>query len=96
MISDKPIDFDRFVRWLITCGLLVIAYFTLSKLGGVLLPFLLAWLTAYILEPLVLLLQRLLKKRAVSVFTLYFLILLFGAIITLLFVPIIAKEFSHL
>ena len=96
MISEKPIDFDRFVRWIITGGVLLVIFFALTKLSGVLLPFLLAWLTAYILDPLVLLIQRLIKKRALAVFSLYFLILLIGAIFTLLLIPVIVEEFRNL
>jgi predicted PurR-regulated permease PerM len=96
MISEKPIDFDRFIRWLITGGIIVITYFALTKLSGVLLPFLLAWLTAYILDPAVVFIQRLIKKRVLAVFILFLVLLAFGAVLILLFVPIVAEEFRHL
>tara|TARA_B110000046_G_scaffold174140_1_gene197554 strand:+ start:1129 stop:2199 length:1071 start_codon:yes stop_codon:yes gene_type:complete len=96
MISEKPIDFDRFVRWVIAGGFILVLYFALTKLSGVLLPFLLAWLTAYILDPLVLLIQRVIKKRVLAVFALCFLLLLVGGILILFLAPIIAEEFRHL
>ena len=89
---EKPIDFDRFVRMLITAGLFILTYFFLNELSSVLLPFFLAWLTAYMLEPLVLLIQRLVKKRIIAVLSSLFLIV---GVITMLIVvltPIVIDE----
>lgn len=53
MIYDKPITFDKFVRWL-SYGLLALAVIALiNYLGSVLLPFAVAWLFAYLLYPMV-------------------------------------------
>ena len=53
MIYDKPITFDKFVRWL-SYGLLALAVIALiNYLGSVLLPFAAAWLFAYLLYPMV-------------------------------------------
>lgn len=49
----KEITFDRFVRGLVIVVILVIAYLLIKKLSGVLIPFLVAWLMAYMLYPLV-------------------------------------------
>lgn len=49
----RPFTFDRVVRILFTCVVLVAVYFLLSTLKGVLLPFLVACLIAYMLEPVV-------------------------------------------
>ena len=50
---NKEITFDTFVRWL-GYGLLVVGVFLLlSHLSGVLLPFAVGWLLAYLLFPLV-------------------------------------------
>ena len=50
---SKPITFDTFVRWLI--GALVVAalLYIINYLSGVLLPFFVAWLIAYLLYPIV-------------------------------------------
>ena len=46
---DKPITFDKFVRWM-GYGLLILAIIILvNYLGSVLLPFAAAWLLAYLL-----------------------------------------------
>lgn len=89
---EKPIDFDRFVRILLTVAIVVLCYYLLNELSSVLLPFFLAWLTAYMLEPLVLLLQKLVRKRIIAV--LFSLILIVG-LVTLLAViltPLIVDE----
>ena len=50
---DKTITFDKFVRW-IGWGLLTVTVVVLiNYLGGVLLPFAVAWLLAYLLYPAV-------------------------------------------
>lgn len=50
---NKTITFDTFVRWL-GYGLLIAAvFFLLNYLSGVLLPFAVAWLFAYLLYPIV-------------------------------------------
>lgn len=53
MIYDKPITFDKFIRWL-TYGVLTLGIICLiNYLGSVLLPFAAAWLLAYLLYPMV-------------------------------------------
>lgn len=60
---DKPITFDKFVRW-IGYGLLAVAViFLINYLGGVLLPFAVAWLIAYLLYPMVKFVQYKLHVR---------------------------------
>ncbi|GAB6982054.1 AI-2E family transporter [Prevotella dentasini] len=49
----QPITFDKFIRWtLIALGIFA-ALFIVKTLSGVLLPFFIAWLLAYLLYPLV-------------------------------------------
>lgn len=53
MIERRPYTFDRVVRIVFSiCGLLI-ALYLLNVLKGVLLPFLVACLICYMLEPLV-------------------------------------------
>ena len=49
----RPFTFDRVVRLIITLGMVVAAMWLINRLSGVLLPFLVAWLMAYLLEPFV-------------------------------------------
>ena len=45
--------FDRVVRMIITALTIIAAVWLIGKLSSVLLPFMVAWLIAYILEPFV-------------------------------------------
>ena len=73
---NKEITFDTFVRWL-GYGLLAVGiYLLLNHLSGVLLPFAVAWLVAYLLYPIVKFVQYRLHVK----------IRILSIIITLLFV----------
>ncbi|MDE7376756.1 MAG: AI-2E family transporter [Muribaculaceae bacterium] len=61
--SDRPFTFDRTVRLVITIALVVGIMWLMRRLSGVLLPFLAAWLIAFILEPVVQLNMRMLGTR---------------------------------
>ena len=65
----KEITFDRFVRALMAIGILIISYFLIDKLSNVLIPFLIAWLIAYMLYPIVCFFQHKcrLKSRVLSI-----------------------------
>ena len=52
-MERKEITFDSFVRGALTVAGIVCVYLLLDRLSGVLLPFFLAWLIAYMLFPLV-------------------------------------------
>lgn len=59
--SSQPYTFDRTVRLIISAVIFLIAIYFLYILRGVLLPFLVAWLIAYMLNPVVRFFQRRLK-----------------------------------
>lgn len=59
--NNRPYTFDRTVRLVISVLAFLIALYFLYILRGVLLPFLVAWLVAYMLNPLVRFYQRKLK-----------------------------------
>ena len=60
---SRPFTFDRVVRLLITIGSIAAAVWIVGILRSVLLPFLVAWLIAYLLEPFVQYNKRLLRVR---------------------------------
>jgi predicted PurR-regulated permease PerM len=97
-MNTKPYTFDRVVRMLIGIVVLVILFLLLKKLSGVLLPFLVAWLLAYLLQPIVRLFQYKLKfrSRALSVFAT--LLLFIGSITAVIMVlsPIVTAEIEKL
>ena len=98
MWSSRPYTFDRVVRIfftaLVICGIVYVLYI----LRDVLLPFFVACLIAYIIEPAVKWNQRLLKIKshpwAVVVTTAEALVIL--VILCLIFIPIIEREFAQL
>ena len=49
----RPYTFDRVVRMVVTAVCVVAAIWLIDALKSVLLPFLVAWLMAYMMEPLV-------------------------------------------
>ena len=59
----RPFTFDRVVRMLLTVGALLGAVWLIGYLKSVLLPFFVAWLIAYILEPFVQYNKRLLRVK---------------------------------
>jgi predicted PurR-regulated permease PerM len=97
MITDKkPYTFDRVVRIGISAGLILALIWLLGHLSDVLIPFAVALLLAYLINPLILLIQRWIPNRVASVFIGLFAVL--GAIILLgwLFIPMIVNEISHM
>ena len=54
----KPITFDRFIRGVIALLLIIGMGVALYFLSGVLIPFFVAWVVAYLLYPLVRFLQK--------------------------------------
>ncbi len=91
---SRPYTFDRVVRLLITIGSICLLVWLVGVLKSVLLPFMVAWLIAYLLEPLVQYNKRLLrvKKRWLPIFmTLFEVVLLFTALAVFL-VPTIIQE----
>ena len=94
-MERKKITFDSFIRGVIL-GVIIIGILMLFKrLSGVLLPFFIAWLLAYLIYPLVTFFQyRLrLKNRVISIFCALFSILIVGGTAFYLLVPPMMDEF---
>ncbi|MEQ9186530.1 MAG: AI-2E family transporter [Cryomorphaceae bacterium] len=93
---EKPIDFDRFVRMLLTVVLVAVAYLLLKELSAVLLPFFAAWITAYLFEPIVAFIQRLVPKRVLAVMITLVLLCAVAIGSLVLFIPLLAHEITAL
>lgn len=97
-MKQNEVTLGRFLRILLMMAALTIAYFVLNSLSGILLPFAIAWLLAYFINPLVNFIQFRLrfKFRLLSTATALLLIggLLYG--VFMLVVPSIMKEFEVL
>jgi len=92
MASDphRKFDFDRTFRLLLTAGGVVALFLLLRYLADVLIPFALAVLLAYLLNPVVVALDSRIKRRAISV-----LITVFGCGLVLLAVLAVMIPVVH-
>ena len=97
-MERRPFTLDRTVRMLISIAVGVVLLYLVNYLRGVLLPFLVSWLLAYMSHPIVRFFQYRLKlrNRALSV-TITLLLLIGGlaGIIALLY-PLVAGEVSKM
>ncbi len=93
----RPFTFDRVVRILIGIALGVGLFLLLGKLSGVLLPFFIAWLLAYMLYPLVRFYQYRckLKSRMASILLALFSVLLVLGVILFFSIPPIINEIAR-
>ncbi|MDE5704728.1 AI-2E family transporter [Muribaculum sp.] len=98
MSASQPYTFDRVVRLVITTIVVCAAVWLIYRLRGVLLPFCVAALIAYIFEPFVQFNRELLrlKGRVAAIFiTLFEATLAFGLLCYLL-IPMITSEMAHM
>lgn len=93
---EKPFTFDRVFRILIVLVLLLGSIMLIRYLSDVLIPFAIAVVLAYIFDPVVDLVQKVIKPRAPAVI---FTILMIALIITsigFLIIPLMYNEIVHL
>lgn len=94
----RPFTFDRVIRMLIALGITAGAIWLTGVLKNVLLPFCLACLLSYIMEPFVEFNQRLLhrKGRVLSVFVTLFDVALIVALVFYFITPIVTDEINEM
>ena len=94
----KPFTFDRVVRMCIGCVVAVGLFFLLKKLSPVLLPFIIAWLLAYLIYPVVVFFQQKcrLRNRALSIIAALLSITGIIVLITLILTPFVSKEIAKM
>ena len=97
-MKQNEVTLGRFLRILLIIAALTIAYFVLDSLSGILLPFAVAWLLAYFINPLVNFIQNRLrfKYRLLSTLTALLFIGAVVYIVLLLIVPSIISELNAL
>ena len=90
----RPFTFDRVVRMLITLAVVIASIWLINELRSVLLPFLVAWLVAYLLEPFVQYTRRLLgvRNRWLPILMTLFECVLIVVAVSVFIVPSILKE----
>lgn len=97
-MERKKITFDSFIRGILVAVVIIGILMLFKRLSGVLLPFFVAWVIAYLIYPLVTFFQyRLrLKNRALSIFCALLSISLVGGLAFYLLVPPMVQEFGRL
>ena len=98
MFSSRPFTFDRTVRILFMLGAIAVVVWLLGLLANVLLPFCVACLIAYFLEPVLQLNMRVLRirNRVIATFlTLLETTLVIGGLLYL-FAPTVTAELDHM
>lgn len=95
---EKPFTLDSVVRLVISLLITALGLYTLYILRGVLLPFMVAWLIAYILNPTVRFFQNklFLKNRILSVVATLLSVAGILTIIIILLIPLIEKEYHQI
>ena len=93
----KKITFDRFIRGTIVIIGIVAALMLINRLRGVLLPFFVAWIIAYMIYPLVKFFQYKLKfkSRPLSIFCTLLLLALLGVLVSYLLIPPLVVEIGR-
>ena len=96
--SRKPITFDRVVRWIIALAITAGLVWLVNDLKNVLLPFAVACLIAYLLEPALEFNQRLLhlKGRVIVTFVTLFEVTFFLCVIGYFCIPSVIDEIQQM
>lgn len=94
----KPITFDRFIRGVIALLLIAMVGVGLYYLSGVLIPFFVAWVVAYLLYPMVRFLQNRCRLRNRLLAILVTLLLTCGVLVGFFYIviPPMIEEMGHL
>ena len=94
-MERKKITFDSFISAVIVGAIIIGVLMLLKRLSGVLLPFFLAWLIAYLIYPLVSFFQHKLrlKNRIISIFCALLTLTVIGSVAFYLLVPPMIQEF---
>ena len=97
MFFKETITFDKFIRYLTTIVICVLAFLLLKHLSNVLIPFFIAWFLAYLLYPIVCFFQYKckIKNRILSIIVTLLVITALLAGICLLVVPPVLTEIAR-
>lgn len=94
MLTQKKITFDSFIRGALSGAAIIAILYLLNRLSGVLLPFFIAWLIAYLTYPMVMFYQNKLRirSRVLSIIAVMLTLLIVGAGAFFSFVPPMIDE----
>lgn len=98
MLNDKKYDLNSIVHGCITITIFVVLFLLVKRLSSVLLPFIVSWVVAYQLHPIVCFFQNKcrLRNRGLAVSVTMLLLLATIAGIFMLIVPLISAEMAKL
>ncbi len=96
LFDNKPYTLDRIVRIGVTAGLLCGLIWLLGYLSDVLIPFAVALLLAYMINPLVLLIQKKIPNRLAAVFISLSAVIALIIFLAWLIIPMIINEITHM
>lgn len=96
LLDDKPYTFDRIARIAVGVVLLWGLVWLLGYLSDVLIPFAVAMLLAYIMNPLVTVTQRRVKNRLIAVLISIIAIFTVIAVILFFLIPLLVTQFRHM
>lgn len=96
ILDNRAFTFDRVIRIGITVGILWGLIWLMGYLSDVLIPFAVALLLAYLINPLVLLVQKKVKSRPAAVFMSLFVVTAAVIVLVWLISPMVAKEVRHM
>lgn len=97
MLEEK-ITFDKFVRWMLIAILVIAVLYAINYLSGALLPFIIAWLFAYLLYPLVKFIQYKMKVKVRAIAIIIALLIVIGVIGGMVYfiIPPMIEQFQKL
>jgi predicted PurR-regulated permease PerM len=96
LLDQRPYTFDRVFRIGFTIAILWGIIWMLGYLSDVLIPFAIALLLAYMMNPLVQLIQKKIPNRPAAVFISIFIVVAFIVLIVRLIIPVIISEITHM
>jgi predicted PurR-regulated permease PerM len=94
-LSSKPFTLDRVVRIGFLVGVIWALVWLMKYLSDVLIPFAVALLLAYLINPLVVVVQKKIRNRVAAVFISLLTVLAAATLVGWLVAPLIVEEVSH-
>ena len=97
-MTEQKITFDKFIRWAGVVVGVIVVILLVDHLSGVLLPFFVAWLLAYLLYPLVKFVQYKLHvpTRALSIIVSFLFVVAVVGLVMWLIIPPMLDQFQKL
>jgi len=96
LLDEKPYTFDRVARIAVGVALIWGLVWLLGYLSDVLIPFAVALLLAYIMNPLVTVIERKVKNRLIAVLISLVAVFTLVAVILSFLIPLLVTEFRHM